>query len=69
MYVCICNTVTDSDIRKAVDDGVANMRQLRQVTGCGTTCGCCKETAVEVLQHALTDARKTRHMLSNMQIA
>lgn len=69
MYVCICNAVTDSDIRNAVADGVRNMRQLRQTTGCSTACGCCKEMAVEVFRQALDEVRETRVILSGLQVA
>jgi bacterioferritin-associated ferredoxin len=69
MYVCVCNTVTDSDIRKAVDNGVCNMRQLSQATGCSTTCGCCKEMAAGVLQQALKDNRQSADMLAGLQLA
>jgi len=69
MYVCICNAVTDSDIRNAVNDGVCNMRQLRQTTGCSATCGSCKEMATEVLQKALTEKQGTGVMLAGLQLA
>ncbi len=69
MYVCVCNAVTDSDIRKAVDNGVRNMRQLGQMTGCSTTCGCCKEMAVEILQQTLAENRASPLMLPVMQMA
>ena len=69
MYVCVCNAVTDSDIRNAVDDGVCTMRQLRNKTGCGDTCGCCKEMAVEILQQALADTRESLVELPVMQMA
>lgn len=69
MYVCVCNAVTDSDIRKAVDSGVRNMKQLGQVTNCGTTCGCCREVAVKILQQTLTDNRESRISLPIMQMA
>ena len=69
MYVCICNAVTDSDIRKAVDNGVRNMKQLGQATECGTTCGCCREIAVEILQQSLTDNRESRITFPVMQMA
>ncbi len=45
MYICVCNAVTDSDIRAAVGSGVRNMKQLGKATGCGSACGCCKEMA------------------------
>ena len=69
MYVCVCNAVTDSDIRNAVDDGVSNLKQLRQFTGCGATCGSCKDMAVEVLQQALTNKRGSQGLLPIMQLA
>ena len=69
MYVCICNAVTDSDIREAVDNGARNMKQLRQATDCGATCGCCREMAVEILQQTLMDNRKSRITLPVMQMA
>ena len=69
MYVCVCNAVTDSDIRDAVEDGVRNLKQLRRTTGCASTCGCCKEMAVETLQQALTEKRVTESLLPVMQLA
>jgi bacterioferritin-associated ferredoxin len=67
MYVCICNAVTDSDIRKAVHEGVWNFKQLSRTTGCGSSCGCCKEMAVDILQQALVVKRQGR--LPVLQIA
>ena len=69
MYVCVCNAVTDSDIRNAVIDGVHNLSQLRQETGCGSNCGSCNEMAVEVLQQALAEKRESRNLLPVMQFA
>lgn len=69
MYVCVCNAVTDSDIRNVVDNGVCTMRQLRQKTGCASTCGCCRELAVEILQQALADRRESQIKLPILQMA
>jgi len=69
MYVCICNAVTDTDIRNAVDDGVRSMKQLRQATGCSSTCGCCRDTAREVLQQALKESREFRPLLPVIRMA
>ncbi len=55
MYVCLCNAVTDSDIREAVADGVRSMRELSRRTGCSGNCGRCAPTAREVLLEALQD--------------
>lgn len=69
MYVCICNAVTDSDIRKAVENGVRNMRQLSKATDCSTACGCCTKMAAEVLQQALSEAREFPVTIPVMQMA
>ena len=69
MYICVCNAVTDSDIRKAVDAGVHSLKQLRRATGCANGCGCCQQEAVAVLQQALAEKRETRSLLPLMQIA
>ena len=55
MYICICNAVTDSDIRQAADQGVRNIRQLKKATGCAANCGSCEQMAREVLAQALQD--------------
>jgi bacterioferritin-associated ferredoxin len=69
MYICVCNAVTDSDIRNAVDDGVSSLKQLKRTTGCANSCGCCREEATAVLQRALAQRRESRSLSPLMQIA
>ena len=69
MYVCVCNAVTDSAIRDAVDEGVHNLQQLSRATGCGSDCGSCHEMATDVLQQALAKKREPRSLLPVMQMA
>lgn len=52
MYVCICNAVTDRDIQRAAAEGCRDLADLTARTGCGGTCGCCRELAGEVLAEA-----------------
>ena len=52
MYVCLCKSVTDSDIIEAVNGGVRTMRQLARQTGCSSNCGRCAVTASEILGQA-----------------
>ena len=58
MYICVCNSVTDSDIRDAAEAGVRNMHQLRMQTGCGINCGKCETMAREVLKNVLVERRQ-----------
>ncbi len=50
MYVCVCNAITDKQIRKAAKSGVRNLRQLQAELGVATNCGSCKDTATQILR-------------------
>lgn len=50
MYVCICNAVTDKQIRLAVREGCGSMRELRMELGVAACCGKCAVTAQTVLR-------------------
>jgi bacterioferritin-associated ferredoxin len=53
MYICLCNAVTDHDIRREVADGVHSFAELQARTGCSDCCGCCEREAREVLNLAV----------------
>ncbi|MFZ2237683.1 MAG: (2Fe-2S)-binding protein [Dokdonella sp.] len=53
MYICICNAVTDRQIRQAADDGVDSMAELSRRTGCSDCCGSCTDLASEILEDAV----------------
>ena len=52
MYVCICNGVTDDEIRQVAAAGCETLAELTMRTGCGSTCGCCLDEAQRVLAEA-----------------
>jgi bacterioferritin-associated ferredoxin len=68
MYVCICNGVTDRDIRQAAEAGCRTLAELTMRTGCGATCGTCLDTAA-VLLEASQRALDSRHELPVLQAA
>lgn len=49
MYVCLCNGITDKDIKKAVTQGATSVSDLRSMLGVSNQCGTCVEAAQEVL--------------------
>jgi len=49
MYVCICNAITDKQIREAAEAGVGDLWALQRELGVGSQCGSCKESAAEIL--------------------
>lgn len=53
MIVCICNHVTDSDIRREVAAGVSDFDTLQARTRCSSTCGCCEDMARDLLEEAV----------------
>lgn len=57
MYVCVCNAVTERQIRKAMDEGVRTLRELRQTLGVAADCGRCARCAHDCLR---ADAHKAR---------
>ncbi len=52
VYVCICNGVTDRQIREAAASGCRSLAELTMRTGCGATCGSCLDTAAGILEAA-----------------
>lgn len=52
MYVCICNGVTDRDIRQAAEAGCRSLPELTMRTGAGANCGSCLDMAASLLEQA-----------------
>jgi bacterioferritin-associated ferredoxin len=53
MYICMCNAVTDHDIRRAAADGVHSFAELQSRTGCSDCCGTCEQEARATLDQAV----------------
>jgi len=69
MYVCICSAVTETDVRRAVEGGVRNLRQLAAETGCSNRCGRCARTAMSVLAAALQDEGRLLAVVEASRVA
>ena len=56
MFVCMCYGVTDNDIMNAVEqDGVGNIRELRQHLELGNQCGQCIQMAQQIIDSTIVD--------------
>ena len=63
MYVCICNAVTDGEIRNAVVDGARSLADVKATLGVASCCGRCadytgqlvEETCRSLLERAGSD--------------
>ncbi|MGL5073155.1 MAG: (2Fe-2S)-binding protein, partial [Aeromonas salmonicida] len=49
MYVCLCRGITDTQIRKAVQAGKSEFRQLKQSLEVGAQCGKCVRMTMEII--------------------
>ena len=52
MYVCICNGITDRQIREVAEPGCRSVAELTMRTGAGAGCGSCLELAAQILEEA-----------------
>ena len=53
MYVCVCNAVTEGEIRGAVKLGLCSLAELSATLGVATCCGRCTDCARSVLSESL----------------
>ncbi|HKO88886.1 MAG TPA: (2Fe-2S)-binding protein, partial [Burkholderiales bacterium] len=57
MYICLCNAITDREIRQCADLGACSLTDLRSGLGVATCCGACAQSAQDVLdEHAASRA-------------
>ncbi len=56
MYVCLCQAVTDTEIREAANGGACDLEGLRDALGVGVNCGRCSETAQAIIDEQLAEA-------------
>ena len=52
MYVCVCNGITDRQIREVAAAGCRSVAELTMRTGAGAGCGSCLELAAQLLDEA-----------------
>ncbi len=50
MVVCLCNAMTDGDVRAAVAAGAVRPKEVYACCGGRAQCGCCTATVVQILR-------------------
>lgn len=58
MYVCVCQAVTDRQIRQAAEGGARTLKDLRRELGVTRDCGRCASCAHECLKEVHDNQRK-----------
>jgi bacterioferritin-associated ferredoxin len=49
MYICLCNAITERDVRECARRGCCSLDELSVELGVGTCCGRCRPVAKEIL--------------------
>jgi len=62
MYICICNAVTEREIRETARLGARSLRDLREELGVAGKCGRCKAAAAEILREERTSNYRSRQL-------
>ena len=52
MIVCVCEAVSESTLKRAIEAGCKSLGKIRSRTGAGTDCGQCTCTLRELLREA-----------------
>ena len=60
MYVCICNGITENQVRSAAKAGVRNLWGLQAELGVASSCGSCKDAAMAIV-------RETRDVVTRVE--
>ena len=50
MWICLCEAVTSSTIREAINRGAGTLQAVGEACGAGTSCGKCKRTILLLLE-------------------
>ena len=52
MYVCVCNAVTEGQVRQAINEGALTPCQVRQRLDAESVCGSCDDCLEDYLAEA-----------------
>lgn len=58
MFVCVCQGITDQQIRKAVQQGQGSLAQLKAQWGLSQQCGHCSKMAKQIINQELMKSAK-----------
>jgi bacterioferritin-associated ferredoxin len=50
VYVCLCNAITDSQVRQAAARGATRPKDVFETCGCGAQCASCVRTILGLLR-------------------
>jgi bacterioferritin-associated ferredoxin len=65
MYVCLCQGVTDGQIRDAIYEGCCSYRDVRETLGVASQCGKCACLAKQVVRETLSNMHNSHAAASH----
>ena len=68
MYVCICNGITDREVREVAAAGCRSVAELTMRTGAGAGCGSCLELAAQILDEHSPEKTQSANALPVLPI-
>ena len=69
MFVCICNAITERQIREYAAAGVTTLEELRMRSGCSDCCGQCSDEAEAILGAAVSHSQLPKISIPVFQVA
>ncbi|SDH76229.1 bacterioferritin-associated ferredoxin [Pseudomonas flavescens] len=64
MYVCLCEGVTDGQIREAIYEGCCSYREVRETLGVASQCGKCACLAKQVVRETLGEVQQSQALMA-----
>lgn len=59
-YVCLCNSVSERKVRRAIDHGASTIDAVGRACGAGTTCHGCHDTIDDLIDEQQVSVRRLR---------
>ena len=56
MYICLCNAITDCQVRAAAAAGATRPKDVFATCGCGAQCATCTRNMVTILREGAAEA-------------
>lgn len=59
MYVCLCQGISDRQIREIVHRGASSLEEVKEDLPVASCCGCCEEVARSLIQTEVLNKPRT----------
>jgi bacterioferritin-associated ferredoxin len=69
MYICLCEGVSDGEIKAAIADGACSPAEVMRCTRAGTRCGSCRPAITAIVRGADAEPASSRRHLSMVSSA